>query len=112
MNEVMCKGDWLIGTACGKCPRCVKLAPTAVAALRSDLKMYQEAWLRSIGGRTFPKGYMIDALIMTTEIMRDELRAYKAAEKKVIDDQQEAEYHRGEPTAVVYPIRIANARWS
>jgi hypothetical protein len=33
----VCKGSWLLGTACGHCQRCIKEAPEAIAALRATL---------------------------------------------------------------------------
>jgi hypothetical protein len=107
-----CKGDWLLGTACGKCSRCAELAPKAIKTLQLDIDMYKSAWLRSLGGRLFRKGHMIDALVKTTTIMREELEAYRAAEWKAVEDQQEKEYTRGEPASVTYPIRIENPQWN
>lgn len=35
-NHALCKGDWLLGTACGKCARCFDNAGQAVARLREE----------------------------------------------------------------------------
>lgn len=35
-----CKGDWVIGTACGKCPKCFDNAPKAIEFLRAESRGY------------------------------------------------------------------------
>lgn len=35
MNEALCGGDWILGTACGKCARCSDTAANAIAILRA-----------------------------------------------------------------------------
>lgn len=32
-----CKGSWLIGTACGHCPRCYETAPETIKKLRDEV---------------------------------------------------------------------------
>jgi hypothetical protein len=32
-----CHGNWLIGSACGKCPRCAETAKPAIEGLRKEL---------------------------------------------------------------------------
>jgi hypothetical protein len=36
--EVVCRGSWVLGTACGHCQRCIETAPATIAGLRSDLE--------------------------------------------------------------------------
>lgn len=52
-------------------PRLERSKPPTVEAAMSELKMYQNAWLRSLGGSIRNKRHLIDALVVTTEEMRD-----------------------------------------
>lgn len=70
--DTVCKGDWSLGTACGECERCVKGMPNYIRSLQNDLKMYQNAWLRELGGRVFRKSHFIDALVLTTRHMKQQ----------------------------------------
>lgn len=79
--ELICKGDWSLGSACQTCRRCQETAPTEIARLRDELRMYKEAWARELGGLLYPKRHFIDALVKTTKIMREELAVYKEKEK-------------------------------
>ncbi len=36
--EVVCKGAWILGSACGKCSRCIADAPRSARILYDDLK--------------------------------------------------------------------------
>lgn len=37
-EDAVCRGDWLLGTACGKCRRCLETAPHAIAVLKKDVE--------------------------------------------------------------------------
>jgi hypothetical protein len=108
----LCRGSWELGSACGKCSRCLGLAPAYIKVLEHYLRMYKTAWIRELGGKVFNKSHLIDALVKTTAIMRDELFAYKAAERRAIEQQQIDEYIHAKPSAVAYPIRIPNPKWN
>ena len=36
MNDALCRGSWLLGTACGKCPRCIEEAGPIIRSLRDN----------------------------------------------------------------------------
>jgi len=72
-----CKGAWNLGTACGKCQRCLATAPAEIKLLQRELKMYKEAWIRELGGTLYRKSHLIDALCLTTLMLREELFALK-----------------------------------
>lgn len=38
----VCRGSWLLGTACGHCQRCIKEAPSAIATLRASLEAVEK----------------------------------------------------------------------
>lgn len=59
---LLCKGAWLLNTACGTCPRCVETAPQAIAWLQADVARLLaernvlgrlEAWRTARTGRLF-----------------------------------------------------------
>ena len=39
--QLFCKGDWLLGTACGRCTRCVDTAPKVISKMRMDREREQ-----------------------------------------------------------------------
>jgi hypothetical protein len=87
-GDALCKGEWSLGTSCGKCSRCLESAPAEIKRLRGLLRterqvfeMYRDAWIRELGGKLLPKGHLIDALVMTTRKLREDLFAYKEAER-------------------------------
>ncbi len=94
-HSVLCKGAWSLGTACGKCSRCFESAGAEIKRLQADLKMYQNAWIRELGallisedhgemtisGLARPKHHLIDGLCLSTRAMREELYAYREAER-------------------------------
>lgn len=49
-----------------------------VRKTRRELDMYRNAWLRSLGGKVRPKAHLIDALVVTTEDMREKADRYVA----------------------------------
>jgi hypothetical protein len=65
-----CKGSWALRTACKACDKCLKSASDYISFLEADFRMYREAWLRELGGRTFPKAHLLDALVLTTRDLK------------------------------------------
>lgn len=56
-----CRGAWVLGSACGKCQRCIDTAPAAFAAFRRDLASQRPdamryRWLRDRDVDTIDKG--------------------------------------------------------
>lgn len=49
-NEAVCRGDWLLGTACQHCRRCLETAPHAIAVLKKadELRSRKLAALRVV----------------------------------------------------------------
>lgn len=46
-QNAVCKGDWLLGTACGTCERCVEMAKPTIDALRAT-KAAQERVFKAV----------------------------------------------------------------
>lgn len=67
-QDAVCKGDWGLRTACGKCSRCMASVAAYIKTLRADHDMYIRAWMRELGGgdSMLPKTHLIDALVLTT----------------------------------------------
>jgi hypothetical protein len=51
-------------------------APTVDSAM-SELKMYQKAWIRELGGSLRVKRHLIDALVVTTQEIREKASRYR-----------------------------------
>jgi hypothetical protein len=49
-----------------------------VRVWKQELEMYQDAWLRELGGKAIPKHHFIDALVLTTRKLKEERDALKA----------------------------------
>jgi hypothetical protein len=99
MIEALCKGAWSLGTACGKCVRCLESAPTEIKRLRAELEgqkrdhnMYVNAWIRELGGLVDEDGkwitglpvgkrHLIDALCLSTRSLRMETYACRERER-------------------------------
>lgn len=45
MGEVLCKGDWLLGTACGRCQRCYDTAGPTIKDLRAETAQLRDRML-------------------------------------------------------------------
>lgn len=58
-------------------PRPSRQEPPTVESAMSELKMYQNAWVRSLGGSIRNKRHFIDALVVTTEEMRSKAERYR-----------------------------------
>lgn len=39
----ICKGDWNLGTACGKCDKCINTAAPYIAELKEALRQMRDA---------------------------------------------------------------------
>ncbi len=51
--------------------------PPTVDEAMSELKMYQKAWVRELGGSIFAKRHLIDALVLTTREIREKANRYR-----------------------------------
>lgn len=88
VDTPLCKGDWRLGTTCGKCQRCLESAPAEIARLKQEVRcveaelgMYQRAWQRELKYQLVPKRHLIDALVLTTRKIQEELFAFKEKER-------------------------------
>jgi hypothetical protein len=70
MTNLLCKGAWVLGTACGKCSRCHDSAAAYIKDLERDFDMYVNAWKREVGNHMRNKRHLIDALVLTTQDLK------------------------------------------
>lgn len=79
-EEIFCRGDWALGTACGKCQRCFEAAPAEIKRLHSRLSRALEEGRRLREGIALfhnqELGSALGALEDTMDTVRKKLRAH------------------------------------
>lgn len=115
--KVVCKGSWALGTACGRCFRCVETAPAEVARLRqvakdaeADADMYAKAWQRELGPWMGPKRHHIDACVVGTQRLRAAVAWTEGLKRWKADATLARTLGMPEPSLIDYLPKTADPR--
>lgn len=81
-NALICRGSWLLRTACGHCSRCQEEAPKAIAALQKSSEKNERALL-SIRG-CIPPSVPIPGYDLTDAV---KAKLFDAAREQLYDEE-------------------------